>query len=289
MPDFSDILLTVDFDRTLTAPDTTIPKRNMEAIRYFIDNGGTFTVNTGRSLPLIRRYIELLPHNAPLLLYNGSAAYENGELTLCHPIELDMREILTEVMAQLPDLTLEVQGVDAHYAFRENPAWEQFCMGQGANFAYATPDDDLGMFLKFSLYCKMTDGTVSELFRGTPEELRRVDEAEWILREILGDKARVFRAGAKILDVHACGISKKRAARELQARLGSKILVCVGDAQNDIAMLEDADFGYCPADGDVAERFENVCPCAEGAVADVIYKKIPQIVMKQLDNQANLC
>ena len=49
---YSDILLTVDFDRTLTAPDSSIPERNIEAIRYFIDNGGVFTVNTGRSVPM---------------------------------------------------------------------------------------------------------------------------------------------------------------------------------------------------------------------------------------------
>ena len=36
---FSDILLTVDFDRTLTAPDSTIPERNLAAIRYFMENG----------------------------------------------------------------------------------------------------------------------------------------------------------------------------------------------------------------------------------------------------------
>ena len=54
MPDFSDILLTVDYDRTLTAPDSTIPQRNLEAIRYFIDNGGIFTVNTGRSVPMTK-------------------------------------------------------------------------------------------------------------------------------------------------------------------------------------------------------------------------------------------
>ena len=54
---FSDILLTVDFDRTLTAPDSTIPERNLEAIRYFIENGGAFTVNTGRSLPMTRRMV----------------------------------------------------------------------------------------------------------------------------------------------------------------------------------------------------------------------------------------
>ena len=33
---FSDILLTVDYDRTLTAPDSTIPQRNLDAVRYFM-------------------------------------------------------------------------------------------------------------------------------------------------------------------------------------------------------------------------------------------------------------
>ena len=29
---YSDVLLTVDFDRTLTAPDSSIPERNIEAM-----------------------------------------------------------------------------------------------------------------------------------------------------------------------------------------------------------------------------------------------------------------
>ena len=73
---FSDILLTADFDRTLTAPDSTVPQRNIEAIRYFIDNGGAFTVNTGRSVPMTKVFRDVVPVNAPLLLYKGSAAYD---------------------------------------------------------------------------------------------------------------------------------------------------------------------------------------------------------------------
>ncbi|MBQ9167562.1 MAG: HAD family phosphatase [Oscillospiraceae bacterium] len=278
--DYSGILLTVDYDRTLTAPDETVPRRNIEAIRYFMDHGGTFTVNTGRSLPMARGFMDQIPHNAPLLLYNGSAAYENGKLTLCHPIELDMAKTLTMVMEGLPDLNLEVQGTAAHYAFRKNPYWEAFCAGQGADYAYANVEDDLGVFLKFSFYGEFIDASVARLFQATPEEMKRMDEAEAWLKAVLGDKAQVFRAGARIIDVHAGGVSKKLAARELQARLGSKILICVGDAHNDLAMLEDADYAYCPADGAVADRFENVCACAEGAVADVIYKKIPEILRK---------
>ena len=36
---YSDFLLTVDFDRTLTAPDGSIPKNNIDAIEYFMENG----------------------------------------------------------------------------------------------------------------------------------------------------------------------------------------------------------------------------------------------------------
>ena len=36
MANYSDVLLTSDHDRTLTAPDATIPKRNLEAIQYFM-------------------------------------------------------------------------------------------------------------------------------------------------------------------------------------------------------------------------------------------------------------
>ena len=83
------------------------------------------------------------------------------------------------------------------------------------------------------------------------------------------------------ISIHAKGVSKGNAARRLQKKLGRKILVCVGDAANDIPMLDAADYAYCPADGAVADRYENVCPCAEGAVAEVIYEKIPQILKIQ--------
>lgn len=279
---FSDVLLTVDYDRTLTAPDSSIPERNLEAVRYFMDNGGAFTVNTGRSVPMTKVFRDKVPVNAPLLLYNGSAAYDlgRGQLEFCHEIQLDMWETVHNCMALFPDLTVEVQGVDAHYRFTENPAWDAFSDNNHCARGFAKPGDDLGPFLKFSLYGEIRDVTVASLFDGSPEERRRMDEAEQQLKQHFGNYCEVFRAATRIIDVHAKGVSKGRSARELQQRLGRKILVCVGDAENDLPMLLDTDYAYCPADGIVADRFENVCKCAEGAVADVIYKKIPEILKK---------
>ena len=276
---FSDILLTVDYDRTLTAPDSTIPERNIEAIRYFMDNGGAFTVNTGRSLPMAKAFMDKVPVNAPLLLYNGSAAYDTEKQEICfmHEIKLDMWKTVDQLLKLFPDLTVEVQALDKHYNFIPNPAWDAF---SGNNCAYGTAQwgQDLGPFLKFSLYGEIRDITVDHLFHGDPEEIARMDEALSLVQETYDDSVIAFRAGARIIDVHAKGVSKGRCARELQQKLGRKILVCVGDGYNDIPMLSEADYSYVPADGAAADRFENVCNCAEGSVAEVIYRKIPELL-----------
>ena len=282
---FSDVLLTVDYDRTLTAPDSTIPARNIEAIHWFMENGGAFTVNTGRSVPMARPFMDKVPTNAPLLLYNGSAAYDRvkGELCFMHEIDLDLWQTVGELLELFPDLTVEVQGVDNHYNFIPNPAWDAFSDHNRCTRATAKWGQDLGPFLKFSLYGEIRDLTVAGLFTGSEEEIRRLDEAEKLIVERYAGKVIAFRAAPRIIDVHAMGVSKDRAGRELQQRLGRKILVCVGDAENDILMLEGADYAFVPSDAILRERFPNVCKCGDGAVADVIYKKIPEILGLALD------
>ena len=282
---FSDILLTVDYDRTLTAPDSTIPERNVEAIRYFMENGGAFTVNTGRSLPMTHVLRNVIPVNAPLLLYNGAASYDQatGKLTASRVIQLPMEQTLREVMEAFPDLTLEVQGKDFHYAFQKNILWEGFSDFSCCPWAYAQPGDDLGPFLKFTVYGPFRDAVLGSMFTTTPTEELRMAEAERLLRQRYGSHCEVVRT-AKIIDLQPKGLSKNSAAKALQKQLGRKILVCVGDGENDVPMLLGADYAYAPSDGVVADRFENVCRCAEGSVADVIYKKIPEILEKTLDN-----
>ena len=283
---YSNILLTVDYDRTLTAPDSTIPARNLEAIRYFMENGGAFTVNTGRSLPMAHSFKDKVPINAPLLLYNGGAAYDlkQEKIVFMQEIQMDMWKTVHELIDLFPDLTVEVQALDKHYDFIPTPAWDAF---SECNCAYATAEEgqDLGPFLKFSLYGEIRDVTVSQLYHGTPEEIQRMDAAEKLLNEVYGEKVAVFRAGPRIIDVQAKGVSKAAAARRLQQQLGRKILVCVGDAENDIVMLDGADFSYVPADAILKNRYENVCNCADGAVADVIYEKIPSILNLTLDKR----
>ena len=104
MADFSQVLLTVDYDRTLTGPDSKVPQRNVDAVRWFIENGGAFTINTGRSWNLGRQLLDRVPVNAPLLLFNGSAAYEDSRMLYCHEIHVPMWQMVMAVADAFPEL-----------------------------------------------------------------------------------------------------------------------------------------------------------------------------------------
>ena len=275
---YSDILLTVDYDRTLTAPNGKIPERNLEAIRYFMEQGGAFTLNTGRSTTTGKKLIRTLPVNAPFLLYNGSAAYEDGALTDVIPIEVPMWEMVMELAEAFPELNMEIQGESNHYLVNQKPEFAAFYDKIGWGHAEGIPGMDVGPFIKLSIYGQVRELTLASMFSACDDEVDRFLEVGEYIQRHWGDVVDVFYAAPRIMDVHAKGVDKGKAARRLQKRLGRKILVCVGDANNDIPMLDQADFAYCPAGSGVADRYENVCRCEDGAVADVIYEKIPQIL-----------
>lgn len=275
---FSDVLLTVDYDRTLTAMDGAVPQRNLEAIRYFIENGGAFTVNTGRSLPQSADILQRVPMNAPFLCYNGALVIQDGKILAQKPIDLPMEETLRTICKAFPDLNVDLHGMEAHVGFQPVGCWNTYYAARNCRYYLAEPGQDHGPFLKFNVYGELRDDTFYQVYSGTPEEIARIDEVVQWLRDTYGDKLTVFRSGARILNVHAPGVSKLKAARDLQKQLGRKLLICVGDEENDLPMLEGADYAFCPADGTVADRFPNVCPCGQGAVADVIYEKIPEIL-----------
>lgn len=279
---FRDILITCDFDRTLTAPDSSIPERNLEAIRYFMAHGGAFTINTGRGLAMSHAFLDRVPVNAPLILCNGSTAWDlnAGKQLFAHEIKLDQETLIREISDMIPGAIVEFQALNRHYLFKENPVWKEFNRYNHCPDGYAHPGDDLGPFIKLCIYDQLEESTVAHLFRATPEQLARFDAAEKALRQRYADSLTVLRVAPRIIDIHARGVNKGRAAVELKEKLGRKILVCIGDEYNDLAMLDAADYAYCPSDGRIAHLYETVCECGAGAVADVIYKKIPGILEK---------
>ena len=274
MRDFSDILMVSDFDRTLTAPDSSIPQANLDAIRSFTARGGRFTVGTGRSAPMFRPYQARIPTNAPLILYNGAAAYDYETEELSGAVWMPTgRELLEYLTENFPELWLEVQGGDAHYLVGEEPVREAFYRAQGVVSKTVSVAEAPERYHKIALFGRFRTMTVGQFYSGTPEEdAYFTASCERIMRD--WPMLRADRAAMKIIDLQAREAGKGSAARALAQRLGRKTLVCVGDAMNDASMLLEADLAFAPSDCDPAVKALGCCrlvsPCAEGSIAGVV-------------------
>ena len=69
---FDGIYLFSDIDGTLGRTETGIPKRNINAIKNFIENGGTFGVATGRYLSDLD-FVKEVPINGYSLINNRAS------------------------------------------------------------------------------------------------------------------------------------------------------------------------------------------------------------------------
>ncbi len=85
MGKFSGVLIASDYDNTMVytegalksgGPLPSVSQENREAVEYFMAEGGTFSVATGRALPSFSRVREGVPMNGPTVLFNGAAIYD---------------------------------------------------------------------------------------------------------------------------------------------------------------------------------------------------------------------
>lgn len=272
MSKFSKYLLVSDFDRTLTDRSGQIPAVNLEAIRYFMDNGGAFTIGTGRSLPMSLHRFRDIPMNAPLLVCNGAACYDlqAGKLLFCHPLPHDCVELMQYYERAFPQVRLEVHGLDAHYVFHPSPNRDNYMKKQHAAFVYADWDNLPDPKVKFCFYSDRrdlfaitADSEEGRFFKELEEDINRRTEGRYIAINSLPG----------MVEVQIAGTSKGIAARELAQALNRPVLVCAGDAPNDISMLDEADLAFLAADGDsrmLGRGYRTAASCNDGTIADVI-------------------
>ena len=90
---------------------------------------------------------------------------------------------------------------------------------------------------------------------------------------LAGDPERIMTNAPHIVEAQCIGTSKGIAARKLAELFGRSVLVCAGDAKNDLSMLKEADLAYVPADGDsslFAYGFRTAAACSDGAIASIV-------------------
>ena len=233
---FSGYLLVSDMDATLLCDDHSISEKNRQAIEYFIENGGRFTVATGRMVEAVRAYLSKFSINAPAVLHNGAKIYDyDTDKPLFEKfIEEERKQAIRRVYEDFPDVGLEVYSDEIVYVYRKCEETKRF-LTRNYEVVYELPEE------------VWTKPWIKVLLIG---EKPLIDKYEPIYRAKY-DSGYAVRSGDKYLDVVANGVSKGKGLLETAKLLNidrSKI-IAVGDNMNDISMLEAAGISYAVENG----------------------------------------
>jgi len=228
---FDGYILVSDMDGTLLNSEKTISKKNLEAIDYFVKEGGKFTVATGRMVQSVELYIDKLEIGLPTILHNGAKIYDykNNKVISQYPIEEDRKESLKRLKKDKPNLGIEIFVDEVVYIYRSCELTKRY-EKHDFNIVYNMPEE---IWKKEWL---------KVLLIGDKEEL---DELE-IEYERVYDNGTIFRSGDHFLDVASNSVSKGKALNELikMYKIDPKKVIAIGDNMNDIEMLETANYGF---------------------------------------------
>ncbi|MBQ9113251.1 MAG: HAD hydrolase family protein [Clostridia bacterium] len=240
---FENIVIATDLDGTFLDSDKRLVARNLEAVRYFTDNGGHFTVSTGRIPPhvtagfkSVREYI-----NMPAVTCNGACIYDfrTEERLKLYTVPFEHIKAVTDLVhAEYPGAAIRAS------------SWEHgfLCTPADMNNKFIKVDFERNAIVS-RLVCDVDGWSDLSLFK----IVIRADEcmAEVILdrlRALFGDLFSITQSDSTILDLQRRGRDKGIALRELVSEMGEGMrLYTCGDYINDLEMHRAADVSVCPS------------------------------------------
>ena len=236
---FSGCLLASDYDGTLADSHGRIPEEVRAAIKYFTDEGGLFTVCTGRTKQGFHAYDpELI--NAPVLLANGAMGYDfkSGKTQYVTGVEKADIPVVEYIKDNYPGLGIEIYSYD----FRScviNPVrrniehfeWQSIEFEIVENVPeYMFPAVKIMIHVgeeRCMDFQRFLDGCSLGGIKYIPQY------GEFL--ELISDKTDKGRGLLRLADIY--GIDHKK-------------VFAAGDGANDVTMLKAAAVGFVPENGD---------------------------------------
>ncbi len=257
MKKFQGITIISDMDGTLLNDNKQISSENLEAISYFVENGGQFTVASGRILSRLQLYRNQLPINLPIITMNGMLiqVFFSGNVLYRERLDPSAREYTRQIMEKYPHFGLEIYTEDTVYFIHRNRHIDKHI-------------SDEGFSLKMTTLPQVTDEWVKVLF-GCDENLLDIIEAEF---PHMKEKVHFTKSDAYFYEILAKDSNKGSALAQLIRLTGicpEKVLA-VGDNMNDLEFVGQAGIGVA---------VNNACDAV---------KQNSRIVLTQNNNQAPL-
>ncbi|MBR1812059.1 MAG: HAD-IIB family hydrolase [Clostridia bacterium] len=257
---FQNCLLASDYDGTLYDDTGKIPASVMDAIKYYISEGGYFTVCTGRVLQGFHAY-DSAYINAPVLLSNGACAYDYTKNQYAFRVEIGAEGIpLVRALAEkFPMLSIELYNTETICAVHMSKNTKQHFAIQ--NIEGVPVDDPAKSKLPWTKIMLL-------------DALPVTDAVQAFIAEFCDDPVSIPTSGDWI-EITKRGANKGTGVLRLADSLGvpHDRVFAVGDGYNDADMLRAARIGFAPRNGSreaLAAADRIVRSNRDGAVAHVI-------------------
>lgn len=229
-------LLVTDLDGTLLTKEKIISPGVKEAIERWKKAGNAFVISTGRLYPSAAFYRDELGMEPELVCCSGAVIYRGEDVLREHALEPELAKRLWEVCTR--------RGIYAQYYSYNHLIANQdgdFMKGyrRGNSLRSASHQVQLEVRETFSV-----NEPIHKLSFTTSDPR----EAQEILKEMqpLQD-VHVFRSLSHLYDIISDESSKGTSALYLKEKMGATRLYGIGDNENDVDLLIQADHSACMA------------------------------------------
>jgi len=232
---FDGYVIVSDLDGTLLDNSKNISKENLEAINYFTENGGRFSVATGRVIEATEGYLSNIKINLPIIVYNGGVIYDyNNKKILSEKfVSEEQKKITNKIKEDYNNIGIEIYANRKLYVLKDS----------GHSYRSATKMLDIIYDVKEDI---VTMNWHKILIVGDVEVIDYIEKTFEDIYEIKG--TRSGRTSYELLPINE---SKGQALKNIIEvyNLDDKKIICVGDNMNDLELLEEATFSFCPRNG----------------------------------------
>lgn len=262
---YSKWLLISDIDGTLNTKSFKLPENNKIAIKEFVNNGGNFTLCSGRNLQSLSVHYNRLGINTPAIFLNGAGIYDfkNNEMIYQNFISSEGEKIILDVLKKHKLAQLTVFTADKILLATRKCIYGRVISKMDK--------------LDCELYKKISDlprgvwGKVS--FFGTKGLINKLKDV--FSNDDNSKLFECFKTSPFTLEVVSKGVNKGAAVLKLAELLNieKSNTAAIGDYYNDVEMLKRVAHPVCcgQAPDDIKKISEYVaCHCNDGAVADFI-------------------
>lgn len=238
MKKFEGMLLACDMDGTLLDSRRCISTRNERALRHFAEEGGRFTLATGRAPGAIKRYIPQLPFNTPYSLLNGSLIL-NEQHQILHSAGMPeaTKELIASTLSEFSQLGCEIFVGDQILVRQMSDVTVQHLKILELEYACVS-QEQLGNTRD---WCKIN-------FTGDPALMENAKE----FLQPYADQFCMASSMPSFWEVTAPDVHKGSALKKIARNCGisSDMIFAIGDSYNDEAMLRTAHIGFAPKNAD---------------------------------------